>query len=638
MCQVVLTQWGNKFNVQIHSRLKFDIIDYRKGGFFIMANIRNVAIIAHVDHGKTTLVDALLKQSDTNLGKKTSDTLIMDSNELERERGITIFSKNASVVYKGTKINIIDTPGHADFGGEVERVLKMADGCLLLVDAKEGPMPQTRFVLKKALEMKHKIIVVVNKIDKSDARVHHVLDKTLDLFLELGADDITADFPIIYASAKNGKAGLNDNLAEMKDIAPLFEAILREIPEPTGDSNKPLQLLITTLSSDTHLGPIAIGRIYNGKITNGQDASQISREGEISKFKVTSLMTFEGLNRVITEEVEAGDIAAVAGVQDPVIGETISDPNEPNPLPLINIEEPTIKVTFMVNNSPFAGKEGEFKTSRQIRERLYKELETDMALRVEDNPDGTWTVSGRGELHIAILIERMRREGYEFQVGRPQVIDKIINGKTLTPYEKVFIETPDEFAGIVMQKMGERRGDLQDMKSDNGITSMEFIISTRGLFGYRSELVTDTRGLGIINTIFHEYAVNNNYSHEREQGSLVAHETGKTSLYGLTNMQDRGILFVGPAVDVYKGEVVGQNSRAEDMSINVCKEKQLSNMRSKGEGGMEHFNTPKIMGLEDALEFIADDELVEVTPKNIRIRKIILDPLDARRRKSQGLI
>ena len=600
-------------------------------------NIRNVAIIAHVDHGKTTLVDSLLKQSQTKLHKGTTDTLIMDSNELEQERGITIFSKNASVVWKETKINIIDTPGHADFGGEVERVLKMADGCLLLIDAKEGPMPQTRFVLKKALEMKHKIIVVVNKIDKSDARVHWVLDKTLDLFLELGADDLTADFPIIYASAKEGKAGLENNLSEMKDVTPLFETILKEVPPPSGDEAKPLQILVTTLSSDTHLGRISVGRIYNGKITSGQEASHITREGAVNKFKVTSLMTFQGLDKVVAEEVGVGDIVAVAGITNPVIGETISDPLIPVALPLIDIEEPTIRVTFMVNNSPFAGKEGEFKTSRQIRDRLYKELETDMALRVSDNPDGTWAVSGRGELHIAILIERMRREGYEFQVGRPQVIDKVADGKKLTPYERVFIEAPDAYAGIVMQKMGMRRGDLKDMKTENGITFLEFVISTRGLFGYRSEFITDTRGLGLINTIFEEYASDNGYSHEREQGSLIAHETGKTSLYGLTNSQDRGIMFVGPAVDVYKGEVIGLNTRSEDMRINVCKEKQLSNMRSKGEGGMEHFNAPKIMGLEDALEFIADDELVEVTPKNVRIRKVILDEQEAKRRKSQGL-
>lgn len=601
-----------------------------------MDNIRNIAIIAHVDHGKTTLVDALLTQSNTAMHKDAAETLIMDSNELERERGITIFSKNASVIWKDTKINIIDTPGHADFGGEVERVLKMADGCLLLVDAKEGPMPQTRFVLKKALEMGHKIIVVVNKIDKPDARVHFVLDKTLDLFLELGADDTIADFPIIYASAKNGKAGLTQNLDEMTDIVPVFETILKEIPAPSGDADKPLQMLITTLTNDSHKGRISVGRIYNGKIKSGEDIAHITREGEVKKAKVTSLMTFVGLGKAEVKEALAGDIVAVAGVSDPVIGETIADINNPQALPLLKIEEPTIRTKFMVNNSPFAGREGEFKTSRQIEARLNKETETDMALRVENDPTGGWIVSGRGELHLAILIERMRREGYEFQVGRPQVIDKEIDGKTLTPYEQVFIEVPDEFAGSVIQKMGARRGDLKDMRSDNGITSLDFIISSKGLFGYRSEFVTDTKGLGIINTLFYEYAPDNGYTHEREQGSIVSFETGTANQYGLVNAQDRGQLFIGPQTPVYKGQVVGLNSRNDDISVNVCKTKHLTNMRSKGEGVSEYFKTPKEMGLEDALEYIADDELVEVTPKSIRIRKVILDEAEARRLKSQG--
>jgi GTP-binding protein len=601
-----------------------------------MINIRNVAIIAHVDHGKTTLVDALLKQSKTKLHKDSADTLIMDSNELEQERGITIFSKNASVVWDGVKINIIDTPGHADFGGEVERVLKMADGCLLLIDAKEGPMPQTRFVLKKALEMKHKIIVIVNKIDKKDARVHYVLDKTLDLFLELGADDDIADFPIIFASAKQGKAGQIDNLDLMTDINPVFEMILKEIPAPSGDPEKPLQMLITTLARDQHKGRISIGRISNGKIQNGQNVVRISREGQIDNFKVTSLMTFEGLDKAEADEVSAGDIIAVAGVTDPVIGETIADIDNPIALPLIDIEEPTIQMSFIVNDSPFAGKEGEFKTSRQLHDRLFKELETDMALRVENNPNGGQIVSGRGELHLAILIERMRREGYEFQVGRPQVIDKVINGEKLTPYERVFIEVPEEFSGVVMQKLGMRRAELQEMKNEeNGIVYMEFIISTKGLFGYRGEFVTDTRGLGIINAIFYHYAPDNGYTFEREQGSIIAHESGVTNLYGLNNAQDRGIMFLGPAVEVYKGQVVGQNLRNEDITVNICKTKHLTNMRSKGEGTSVYYKTPKIMGLEDALEFIADDELVEVTPKSIRIRKIILDQA-AERKKNRG--
>lgn len=601
-----------------------------------MINIRNVAIIAHVDHGKTTLVDALLKQSKTKMHKDTAESLIMDSNELEQERGITIFSKNASVEWQGTKINIIDTPGHADFGGEVERVLKMADGCLLLIDAKEGPMPQTRFVLKKALEMKHKIIVVINKIDRPDARINYVLDKTLDLFLDLGADDAAADFPIVYASAKNGIAGLKPDLSTMTDIAPVFDMIMQQIPSPSGSSDAPLQMLVTTLSSDSHLGRIAIGRIYNGKIKKGQEIIQITRSGVQNRSKVTSLMTFEGLDRVEKEEASAGDILAVSGIDNPEIGETISDAQNPVALPLLNIEEPTIRVTFMVNNSPFAGREGEFKTSRQIQERLYKELETDMALRVENSSDGTWIVSGRGELHLAILMERVRREGYEFQAARPQVINKTIDGKTLTPYEKVYIEVPDELAGIVIQKMGERRAETIDMRSENGMIFMEFIISTKGFFGYRSEFITDTRGLGIMNTLFHKYDEDNNYSHVREQGSITAFESGVTNGYALTSAQNRGQLFVGPAVEVYKGQVVGQNSRGEDLAFNVCRTKNLTNMRSKGEGVGVHVKTPKKMDLEDALEYIADDELVEITPKNIRIRKIILDEADERRKKSQS--
>lgn len=607
-------------------------------GFLVMTNIRNVAIIAHVDHGKTTLVDALLRQSKTKLHKDIADTtLIMDSNELEKERGITIFSKNASVNWHETKINIIDTPGHADFGGEVERVLKMAEGCLLLIDAKEGPMPQTRFVLKQALAMKLKIIVVVNKIDRSDARINHVLDKTLDLFLELGADDNTADFPIIYASGKEGKAGTQPQLSAMTDISPVFEAILTHIPAPKGDASKPLQMLITTLSSDTFKGRIATGRIFSGTINAGQDVMHIARTGEMKKYRLTSLMSFVGLERLDINKTQAGDIVAISGIPEITIGETIADVAMPEALPLLAIEEPTIKMTFMVNNSPFAGKEGEFKTSRQIRERLYKELETDMALRVEDLPTGEWLVSGRGELHLAILIERMRRVGYEFQVSRPQVILKEINGKKMAPYERVFLEVPDEFAGIVMQKLGERRGELLEMTSENGITFLEFIVATRELFGYRSEFMTDTRGLGIINTTFFEYRPDTGSLRERKQGSLIAHESGVTTLYGLVNVQERGVLFVEPAVNVYKGQVVGQNSRNEDIRINVCKTKQLSNMRSKGDGGMEHFNAPRDMTLEDSLEYIADDELVEITPKNIRIRKMILDEAEERRKRSQGV-
>jgi len=604
--------------------------------------IRNVAIIAHVDHGKTTLVDALLRQSETHLNKEAAgQELIMDSNELERERGITIFSKNAAIQWGDTKINIIDTPGHADFGGEVERILTMADGCLLLVDAKEGPMPQTRFVLKKALEKKLKVIVVVNKIDKPDSRCEVVVDKTLDLFIELGADETLLDFPVLYASAKHGKAGLTDDLGTMENITPIFDAIVEHIPQPSGDPAAPLQMLATTISGDNFKGRIAVGRVYNGVIKRGQDVMHINRAGEMKKYRLMSLMTFLGLERIEVDEVAAGDIAAIAGIADIQIGETIADVNTPVALPLLDIEEPTVRVTFLVNDSPFAGQEGEYSTSRQIRERLYGELETDTALRVEDASQEAgqtgWIVSGRGELHLAIFIERLRREGYEFQVSRPQVIDREIDKVRMTPFERLVIEVPDEHSGAVIQKLGSRHAVMREMRTENGISFMEFVVPTRGLFGYRNEFLTDTRGLGIMHSTFYRYQKDSAPWRERENGSLVAHQTGVTTLFGLVAAQDRGQLFLGPAVQVYKGQVVGQHSRSNDLSVNVCKEKELSNMRSKGDGATEHFNTSRVMGLEDALEYIGDDELVEVTPKTIRIRKMVLDENEERRRRSQGL-
>ncbi|MFZ5365470.1 MAG: translational GTPase TypA [Patescibacteria group bacterium] len=597
-----------------------------------MNNIRNVAIIAHVDHGKTTLVDALLRQAKVKLSKEIAAAdLIMDSNDLEKERGITIFSKNASVNWNGTKINIIDTPGHADFGGEVERVLNMADGCLLLVDAKEGPMPQTRFVLKKALAMKHKIIVVINKIDKPDARPAYVLDKTMDLFIELGADDQALDFPVVYAAAKKGLAGAQPDLKAMKDIVPIFEAILKNISAPEGDVQKPLQILVSNIIGDNFKGRIAIGRVHNGVVKAGQDIMHINRQGEMKKNRLVSLMTFDGLSRKEVDQVSAGDIVAVAGIPEITIGETLADTANPIALPVLSIDQPTVKMTFMVNDSPFAGQEGQYTTSRQVRERLYKELENDMALKVEDTDDGKWTVSGRGELHLSILIERMRREGYEFQVSRPQVINKKADGKTLTPFDRLFIEVPEAHYGLVVQKLNSRKGELKDMKVIDGVAHIEYIIPTRSLFGYRTEFLTDTRGLGIINTSFYDYLPDPGNWKEREQGSLVAHETGTTNLYGLVNVQSRGVLFFGPGVPVYMGQVVGQNSRGDDIRVNVCKTKQLTNMRSKGDGPMEHFNVPKEMSLEAAIEYIGDDELVEVTPENIRIRKIYLDELTAKR-------
>ncbi|MCX6723935.1 MAG: translational GTPase TypA [Candidatus Staskawiczbacteria bacterium] len=605
-----------------------------------MENIRNIAIIAHVDHGKTTLVDALLRQSQTHLNKDTvGQEAIMDSNELERERGITIFSKNAAVMYGDVKINIIDTPGHADFGGEVERVLNMADGCLLLVDAKEGPMPQTRFVLKKALEMGHKIIVVVNKIDKKDARPKFALEATYELFLELGAGDHSLDFPVIYASGRDGKAGLKPDLAEMENINPVFDAIIEHIPSPIADIKKPLQMLVTSITPDDFKGRIAIGRVYNGIIKAGQEIMHINRTGVQKKYKIISLMTFLGLGRVETTESKAGDIVAIAGIPDVTIGETIADPESPEALPLINIEEPTVKMTFAVNDSPFAGKEGQFSTTMQLRKRLFKELETDVSLRVIENEKNQWIVSGRGELHLAILIERLRREGFEFQVSRPQVITREINGKILTPYEKIFIEVPEQYQGVIMQKMGERKAEVKEMRVNGNIVLLEFIIPTRGLFGYKNEFLTDTKGLGIMNTVFFQYMPDPGNWKERDHGSLVSTDTGPTNIYGLTNVQDRGTLFFGAAVEIYEGQVVGQNARSNDIRVNVCKEKALSNMRSKGDGKIEYFRTPKTMGLEDALEYIGDDELVEVTPKNVRIRKMHLKEVDAKRaeRASEGI-
>lgn len=597
-------------------------------------DIRNIAIIAHVDHGKTTLVDALLKQSKTEMKKEVATAdLIMDSNELEKERGITIFSKNASVVWKGIKINIIDTPGHADFGGEVERVLTMADGCLLLVDAQEGPMPQTRFVLKQALKMKHKIIVVINKVDKANARVPFVLNRIFDLFVELGADEETAFFPVIYSVAKDGKAGLSSEINSMHDISPVFDSILEHVPKPEVDVEKPLQMLISNITYDNHKGRIAIGKIYNGVLSVGQEVARINHDGGIDKTTITSLATYEGLERIDTKEAEAGDIIAISGTADITIGETIADVKNPVGLPILKVEEPTIRMTFSANSSPFAGREGKFKTSRQIRERLFKELETDVALKVEDGPKGDWIVSGRGELHLAILIERLRREGYEFQVARPQVITKTIDGEKLTPYELVFLEVPEIYSGIVMQKMGERHGQLLDMKTEEGITFFEFVISTRELFGYRSEFIVDTKGLGIINTLFHEYKPEVPAVYTRGHGSLVAHESGTTKTYGLINAQERGKVFVEAGEIVYKGQVIGKNSRDEDIRINVCREKHLTNMRSKGEDVSTKLNGVSKMDLEEALEYISDEELVEVTPKNIRIRKIILDELEERRKR-----
>jgi GTP-binding protein len=596
--------------------------------------IRNIAIIAHVDHGKTTLVDALLKQSvDFKMKQEMPGDLIMDSNELERERGITIFSKNAAVVYGDIKINIVDTPGHADFGGEVERIMRMVDGVLLLVDAKEGPMPQTKFVLKKAIAAGHKVIVVINKIDKADARIDWVVDKTFDLFVSLGASDEQLNFPILYAAAKLGKAGTAPDLAAMTDVKPVFDAILKNIPEPVL-ADATLQFLSVNLTYDNYIGKIAIGRLYAGELKKGQEVLHIKRDGTRVKAKLSNVMTYVGLGRVETDAAVPGDIVAIAGVDDISIGETITDINNPSPLPTIAIEEPTVKMTFGVNTSPFAGKEGQYTTSRNISDRLDRELQTDVALKVAPGESADkFVVSGRGELHLAILIEKMRREGFELQVSRPQVILKEIDGKTSEPVEQVFIEAPEEFSGAVIEKMGKRRGEMKDMKVENKNVYLEFTIPTRGLIGYRNEFLTDTKGLGIINSLFLAYEPYRGDFTGITHGSLIAFEPGTSIGYGLVAAQERGQLFMGPGVEVYAGMVVGQNAKPEDLEVNVCKEKRLSNMRSKGDGGQDRLDTPRIMELEDALEYIGDDELVEATPKSVRIRKAILDHNDRKRTK-----
>lgn len=602
--------------------------------------IRNIAIIAHVDHGKTTLVDSLLKQSQNfKLKTDASHELIMDSNELERERGITIFSKNAAIHYKDIKINIVDTPGHADFGGEVERIMRMVDGVLLVVDAKEGPMPQTKFVLKKALAAGHKAIVVINKIDKHDARPDWVLNQTFDLFVDLGASDEQTNFPVIYASAIAGKAGLTPNLGEMKDVTPLFETILEVIPEPKIDPLAPLQMLSVNLAYDNFKGKIAIGRLYSGTLKKGAEIAYINRDGKISKTKLTSVMTFDGLNRIEVPEAYAGDIVAIAGISDVSIGETIADLENPIALPTIAIEEPTVKMTFGVNTSPFAGIEGEYSTSRNLKERLERELETDVALKVapSDSAD-RWVVAGRGELHLSILIEKMRREGYELQVSRPEVIYKEEGKNKLEPIEQLSIECPEEFSGSVIAKMGIRRGEMKDMRVDglsagrHGKTAhLEFVIPTRGLIGYRNEFMTDTKGLGIMNSLFLGYESYKGDFDASPHGSLISFEDGESNSYGLFAAQERGRLFIGPNVKVYAGMVIGENAKPEDLQVNVCKEKKLSNMRSKGDGVAKALDVPRIMGLEDALEYIGADELVEVTPKNIRIRKMSLSALERKR-------
>lgn len=589
-------------------------------------DIRNVAIIAHVDHGKTTLVDGLLRQSGTFRLNENVVERVMDSNDLERERGITILAKNTAISYQGVKINIIDTPGHADFGGEVERVLKMVDSVLLIVDAAEGPMPQTRFVLKKALDLNLKPIVVVNKIDRPDSRIDEVIDEILDLFIELGANDEQLEFPIVYASAKAGIA--MHNIADVsEDLTPLFDTIIARVDPPMGYVDQPLQLLITTIEYDNFVGRIAIGKIQRGKVKAGQNAVLCKRDGGFQNVKIAKLYSFIGLNRVEIEEASMGDIVAVSGMDEINIGETVADPLNPEALPFVDIEEPTISMNFIVNNSPFAGKEGDFVTSRHLRARLFKELETNVAMRVfeTDSPD-SFEVAGRGELHLSILIETMRRQGFEFQISKPSVIFKDVNGEKMEPIEHLTIDIPEEYVGAVMDKLGTRKAEMTNMTTTtDGYLRLEFKIPARGLIGYRSQFMTDTKGNGIIHHTFDSYELYRGEIPERQRGSLISFETGETSTYGLFNAESRGLLFIGPGVSVYEGMIVGENAKQGDIEVNVCRKKHVTNMRSSGTDEAMRLITPVDMSLENCLEFIAADELVEVTPKSIRLRKRILD-------------
>ncbi|VYU18753.1 GTP-binding protein TypA/BipA [Veillonella ratti] len=590
----------------------------------IREDIRNVAIIAHVDHGKTTLVDALLKQSHIFRENEKVAERVMDSNDLERERGITILSKNTAVMHNGVKINIVDTPGHADFGGEVERVLNMVDGVLLLVDAFEGSMPQTKYVLRKALEQKLKPIVVINKIDRPDQRVHEVEDEVLELFMELEADDDQLDFPVVYASARDGIAKLSMD-DEGKDMQPLFEVLLKEIPAPQGDIDGPLQFMVTTLDYDDYVGKIAVGRIVRGRMRTNQQVVIMNGEST-RKAKIGRVYTYNGLNRVETDETAMGDITAFVGIEDINIGETVADAEHPEALPAIKIDEPTLSMMFSVNNSPFAGREGDYVTSRHLRDRLFKEVETNVSMKVEetDSPD-SFKVSGRGELHLAVLIETMRREGYELQVGKPRVIYKRINDQLCEPLEYLTIDVPQEFMGTVMENLGVRKAELINMTELAGYLRMEFIIPARGLIGFRAQFLTSTKGNGIMNHVYHGYAPFKGDIPSRTRGALVAFEDGETTPYGLNSVQDRGTLFVGPNEAVYTGRIIGENSRETDMDVNPCKKKHVTNMRSSSSDEAVRLTPPRIFSLEQALEWINDDELVEVTPHSIRMRKTILD-------------
>lgn len=589
-------------------------------------DIKNIAIIAHVDHGKTTLVDEMLHQSGIFRDNEVVEERVMDSNDLERERGITILSKNTSIHYKDTKINIVDTPGHADFGGEVERILTMVDGVLLLVDAFEGCMPQTRFVLKKALGLHKTPLVVVNKVDRDGARPEEVIDEVLDLFIELGADDDQIDFPVVYASARDGYSSLDPNVRE-GDMRPLLDAILEYIPSPKGDHEGPAQILFSSLEYDEYVGRIGVGRVERGEIKANTPYVLCRQDGTTENVKFSKIYQFEGLKRVETPIAKFGDLVSVAGIADLNIGETACDPDCIEPLPFVKIDEPTISMNFMVNDSPFAGREGKYVTSRNLRERLFKEVETNVSMRVEETDSmDTFKVSGRGELHLSILIETMRRENYEFQVSRPQVIVKHdADGRTLEPMETAIIEVPEEYVGAVMTKLCSRKGEMVNMDTrSTGMTHMEIKIPSRGLIGYRSEFLTDTNGNGIMNQLFSGYEEWKGDIETRSRGSIVVHETGTTTGYGLWNTQDRGKLFVGPGVEVYEGMIVGECAKDEDIVCNVCKKKHVTNTRASGSDEALKLVPPTTLSLEQSMEFLADDELLEITPKSIRLRKTIL--------------
>ena len=593
----------------------------------IRNDLRNVAIIAHVDHGKTTLVDQMLKQSGTFRENQVVEERVMDSNALERERGITILAKNTSVHYHGVKINIIDTPGHADFGGEVERVLKMVNGVLLLVDAAEGPMPQTRFVMQKALELNHKLIIVVNKVDRPDARIAEVEDEILELLIDLNANDDQLESPILFCS---GRAGTASRYADKEgtDLTPLFDTILNHIPPMEVDEKGPMQLLVSSIDYNDYVGRIGIGRIERGTAVANQDVV-ICNHNIIDlkkKSKLVNLYQIEGLSRVAVEKAVAGDIVCFSGMEGINIGDTVCAPEKVEAVPFVKISEPTVEMTFSVNNSPFAGKEGKFVTSRHLRDRLYRELLKDVSLKVEDTDSAeAFKVSGRGEMHLSILIETMRREGYEFQVSTPRVLYKTIDGKLYEPVERLIVDVPENGTGTVFQSMGERKGELVHMSAVGSRMRLEFLIPARGLFGYKSEFLTATKGEGVMNSIFFEYQPYKGDIKRRDTGSLVAFETGEAVTYGLFNAQDRGILFIEPGTQVYEGMVVGVSPKTEDINVNVCKKKHMTNTRAAGSDDAMRLNSPKIMSLEECLEFLNDDELLEVTPKSLRIRKRILD-------------